>query len=273
MTKAHILGGKADPLPPLEDPRVLFWDIETMPHLTANWGKYEQNAVWVERYGYTFSYAWNWLGEDEFHVLGLDDFRGYRKDPHYDGHLIDQAWCLLDEADVVIGHNGKQFDTRKIMGRIAVHDYERGPSNFKEIDTKLVARNAGFFFSNSLNDLADELGIGRKLQTGGAELWKSIYQRQDKNSIATMKAYNVHDVELLKKVYLRLRKFDNRHPNFALIAGKPDNCPTCLADASKLIVRKHAYNQVTARLRYSCNECGSYCSGRPIFHSDIKYLQ
>jgi hypothetical protein len=159
------------------------------------------------------------------------------------------------------------------MGRIAVHDYERGPSAFKEIDTKLVAKRAGFFFSNSLDDLADELGIGRKINTGGKELWKSIYQRQDEESIAHMKTYNVHDVELLKKVYLRLRKFDNRHPNFALMAGKPDSCPTCLADPKNLIVRKYAYNQVTARIRYSCNVCGSYCSGRKIFHSDIEYVQ
>jgi hypothetical protein len=253
------------------DPRVLFWDIETMPHITANWGKYDQNAVWVESYGYTFSMAWNWLGETETHVLGLDDFPGYRKNPHYDGHLIDQAWLLLDEADIVIAHNGINFDTRKVMGRIAVHDYERGPSPFKEIDTKLVAKRAGFFFSNSLNDLADELNIGRKVQTGGAELWKSIFQRQDKESIAHMKVYNIHDVELLKKVYLRLRKFDRKHPNLALMADRPDACPKCLR-VGTLIVRKYIYANVTARVQYSCNACGSYSSGREILKSDIKYV-
>jgi RNase_H superfamily len=254
------------------EPRILLWDIETAPHRVRTWGKYDQNALWVDEYGHLLSVAWKWLGEKTTHVLGLDDFDLYDTDPCDDSILMDEIWLLLDEADVLIGHNGKNFDTRKAIGRMIAMNYDQGPSPFKEIDTKLMAKKAGFFFSNSLNDLADEMRIGRKVQTGGIDLWHRIEVDRDPKAFAHMKLYNKHDVDLLEQVYLRLRPWSKTGVNLATMADRPDACPSCLSDSGMLESKGFNYTAVSRRRRYRCRSCGANCSGRNIERLGTKYV-
>ena len=238
-------------------------------------GKFDQNVLWVDEYSHLLSIAWKWLGEKKTHVIGLDDYDLYDEDRHDDTILCDEAWLLLDEADVVIGHNGINFDTRKVMGRIISKNYERGPSQFKEIDTKLMARKAGFFFSNSLDDLADEMGIGRKINTGGKELWRAIERYEDCTAEwKHMKKYNKHDVDLLEQVYLRLRPFSRGLPNLATMADRPNACPTCLADngETNFIIRGYYTTSVGVRRSYQCKACGAYTKGRQIFQTKTQFV-
>ena len=199
----------------------------------------------------------------------MDDYDLYATEPHNDIELARLARALLDEADVVVGHNSTAFDVKKCQARMVYHQLDP-PSSFKEVDTLKQARRHFAFNGNSLDDLTRHLGIGAKGHPGLKTWFRCI--EGEPGAWKRMKAYCRQDVKLLEKLYLRLLPYMNHHPNLALIAGKPDACPKCLADAAHLIVRKYRYNGVTSRVQYQCTACRSYCAGREMLKSDVQFV-
>ena len=63
-----------------------------------------------------------------------------------DKRVLQSIWKLLDEADIVIGHNGDRFDLRKLNARFIDNDINP-PSPFRTIDTLKVARREFAFVS------------------------------------------------------------------------------------------------------------------------------
>jgi hypothetical protein len=206
------------------------------------------------------SFAWKWLGEKRTHVLALDDFPGYKRDPENDKKLVKELHRLFDEADVTIGHNGDQFDRRKANARFVANGL-LPPSPYRTVDTLKVARRHFMFSSNKLDDLGQVLGVGRKAATGGWRTWRGC-MAGDPAAWATMKKYNRQDVDLLEQVYLRLLPWMENHPNMALLSGRPDACPKCGA-AGQMVSRGtllRARSMVYAR--YQCRACGGYSQDR-----------
>src|ERR1035437_5279016 len=93
-------------------PRILFIDIETSPHLGYTWGKYEQNVIEFEREQVILCMGYQWLGK-KIKVIALPDYTNYKRDKTIDLELIKDIWKLLDEADIVVAHNGNDFDIKK----------------------------------------------------------------------------------------------------------------------------------------------------------------
>jgi len=184
-------------------PKVLIYDIETMANLGYIWGKYEQNVIKYEKEWYMLCFAYKWLDEKQTHVIALPDFKTWKKDKTDDKELITTLWKLFNEADIIIAHNGNSFDQKKSHARMLVHGLTP-PAPYVQIDTKLVAKRYFNFNSNKLDDLANILGLGRKLDTGGFELWLGCASG-DAKAWKKMKTYNRMDVILLEKVYLKLR--------------------------------------------------------------------
>lgn len=233
-------------------PRILLFDIETSPHLSYNWGKYEQNALAFKSYGTLLCFAWKWLGQDTTHVLGRPHVKNERE-------LLLRLKALLDRADVVIAHNGASFDVKMVNGYF-VHHRIKPPSPYKVIDTKLVARKYFRFVSNKLDDLGDYLHLGRKMQTGGMNLWFDC-MKGDKKAWRTMMAYNKQDVILLEKVYLCLRPYMDNHPNFNTLLNRLTSCPNC---GSKVIQSRGFDMKGLSRYRrFQCRSCGSWSHGKP----------
>jgi predicted RNA-binding Zn-ribbon protein involved in translation (DUF1610 family) len=106
-----------------------------------------------------------------------------------------------------------------------------------------------------LDDLGDYLGIGRKINTGGFELWLKC-QEGDPAAWAKMKKYNVQDVILLEKVYKKMLPFMDNHPNISLMRGLAHGCPNC--GSVKLQKRGFRYTRVSVFQQYQCQECGCY---------------
>jgi hypothetical protein len=252
-----------------DGPRILIWDIETAPNLGYTWAKWEQNVIAFQQEWYLLTIAWKWLGDKQTHVVGLDDFELYNKDPEDDYALARHAWDLFNEADLVVAHNGVAFDTKKAQARMIIHGLAP-PSPFKEVDTLRLARKHFAFTSNTLNDVCDVLGIGEKAETGGFKTWRGCL-RGDPKSWARMKRYNKKDVQLLEQLYLRLRPWANIHPNVATIAGRPDSCPKC-GGTSGMMSRGYNYTSVSRRARFRCKDCGTYVSAREIERLDTQYV-
>jgi hypothetical protein len=238
--------------------KILYYDIETAPNLSMVWGQYEQNVIAHEREWYMLCVSYRWEHEKKTHVTSLVDFPAdYKKDPENDFHVVKKLWELFDEADIVIAHNGDKFDMRKANARFVAHGL--GPASpVKSVDTLKVARRYFMFNSNKLDHLGDHLGVGRKVSTGGFETWAGC-MRGDMKYWKLMIKYAKQDVDLLRKVYMKLRPWMKNHPNLNVYDGG-QNCPTC--GSSSLQKRGVRYTQVATYQQWQCNSCKSYSRTR-----------
>ena len=202
------------------------------------------------------SFAYKWLGEKTTYVKSLPDYPLYKKDPHNDRVLIKDLWALFNEADVVIAHNGLQFDVKKSNARFMKHELPP-PKPYKIIDTKIVAKSYCKMDSNKLDDICDYFNIGRKINTGGFELWLGC-ERGEKDAWKKMCEYNKHDVVLLEKVYLRMLPYMTTHPNIGLLMGNRRACPCC--GSTHIVGEGTKITRTNIMQQWKCMECGSWSS-------------
>lgn len=239
--------------------RILFYDIETAPMLIWAWGIWEQNAIAVEKQWYIMSISYKWEGDRKPTTIALPDFELYKKDPENDRELAKKLHELFSEADLIVAHNGDKFDQKKTNTRLIYHGFTP-PSPYKTIDTLKLARKYFAFTSNRLGDLAEFLGIGKKLDTGGFGLWRDCIKYNLK-AWTKMKKYNAQDVVLLEGVYNRLRSWHSTHPNITITTGESLLCPVCGGPTTQ----KHWNNLKSYRTRrYLClnEKCGKWSSGK-----------
>jgi len=252
--KQHFLNGKSDA-------KVLLLDIENAPSLAYIWSLWKEpgSFKFVDQDWYIMSWAAKWLGGDEVVVRALPDYKGYKKNPTDDKRLLEDLWGYLDAADVIIAHNGKRFDVRKINARF-VSNGMTPPSPYKVIDTLLEARANFKFTANDLDSLGKILGVGRKVDTGGFDLWKSC-MAGDLEAWEKMKTYNAQDVQLLEDVYLALRPYMKYHPNFGIYAeDEVPMCPYC--GSSSVRASGSTSTDVSKFRKYVCQDCGAWSRGR-----------
>src|ERR1035437_5750157 len=196
-------------------PKICFFDIETAPSLGYFWGKlWETNIIDVQAPWYMLSFAYKWLGENKIHTRALPDYPIFKKDKENDKELVEDLHDLFDQADILIAHNGDRFDIRKTNARFIMQGL-RPPSPYKTIDTLKAARRHFQFESNKLNDLGQYLKLGRKLPHTGFDLWKRC-MTGEKAAWQTMRDYNARDVELLEKVYEKLKPYMTNHPDLGV---------------------------------------------------------
>ena len=246
-------------------PKILLFDIESAPSLGWVWEKYETNVLDFVNEWYLLCFAAKWL-DGKMMTYALPDFEGYKPGSENDKKLVKRLWELFDEADILIAHNGDNFDIKKANARFAYYNLPP-PSPYKTVDTLKVARRYFNFTSNKLDDLGNHLGYGRKLAHTGFHLWKGCMSG-DKKSWKHMVEYNKRDVVLLEKLYLHLRPWIQNHPNTSILAEKPDGCPNC---ASLNLQRRGWGINKTGRYRsYFCKDCGAWSQGKSIKVTNIK---
>lgn len=243
--------------------KILIYDIETNYLITKTWGIYESNAIGqgkgVIEDTQILCFAYRWYGEDETHAVAQRDFEDYVPGVNNDYSVVATLWHLFNEADIVIAHNGNRFDQKKARARMIYHNFAPH-SPFKQIDTKLVARKHFGFTSNKLDDLAKHFKIPGKLETGGIETWDGCIAG-DKNAWDLMIQYNKQDVVILEQVYQRMLGWMDNHPNLSVIVGRPESCPSCLAEGT-MISNGFKTTQTSRYRRFRCNACGAGCTER-----------
>ena len=95
----------------INKPRVLFYDIETLPNISAHFGSWNENLPYKQRIQESclLSHSWCW-GDGEIHSSILTPTEAIN---HDDERLVLELWSLLDNADIVIGHNISRYDNKK----------------------------------------------------------------------------------------------------------------------------------------------------------------
>ncbi len=236
-------------------PKVLLLDIETAPLQAYVWGMWKNDIYSDQLISDWYCLCWvaKWLGKPKIY---------WSSSQHLDGEddkwTMETLWSLLDEADVVIAHNGKRFDIPKINTRFLVNGIGP-PSPYKQIDTLTAARGAFGFSSNRLDFLAQALGLGAKLKTS-FDLWSGCLAGEAQ-SWKKMVRYNKHDVKLLEEVYLKMRPWIKSHPNLGI--HTPLVTPTCPRCGSRELVKNGTVRtNASVFQQYVCKECGGYSRDR-----------
>lgn len=238
----------------MKTPRILLLDIETAPSLGYYFDLWKEgNIVGTVRNWYILSIAWQWYGETTVHCAGLIDYSAYKKDKEDDLSLAITIHDLLDQADIVIAHNGDRFDIKKINARLLRHGFSP-PSPYKTVDTLKIAKKHFALDSNRLDAIGKYLGVGAKLPHTGFKLWEDC-MAGDKTAWNLMKRYNKQDVVLLEKVYTILKPWMTNHPNVNVFTGKQEGCPACGGDLNK---RGFSITNTGRKQRYQCKDCGGW---------------
>ena len=215
--------------PKQELPKILLFDIETALMEVYVWGLYKQRIPHTniikdkdgsEKSWFVLSWAAKWLFDDN---VQSDTVTPSESKSRNDKRILKSIWKLLDEAEIVIGHNLDRFDIRKLNARFIDNDINP-PSPFRSIDTLKVARKEFAFVSYKQDFLTKHFELENKLKTE-FQLWVDCMQG-DQARLDEMAKYNRHDVMGLEQVYLKLRPYIKNHPNLGVLVDM-DVCPTC----------------------------------------------
>lgn len=221
-------------------------DIETAPHMAAVWGLWNQNVATnqIIKTGYTICWAAKWYGEKEVHFDSI--LSGQKK-------MVRGIHELMDEADAICHYNGTKFDIPTLNKEFLLLKL-KPPSPSAQIDLLKVARKRFRLASNKLDFVASQLGIGKKVEHKGFELWLECMTK-NRESWKVMEKYNRHDVVLLEQVYERLKPWITSHPNLSVYNGHPC-CPNCGSDHSQ--ARGYQITRSMRYQRFQCAECGTW---------------
>lgn len=238
------------------DLKIAFLDIETAPSTGYIWGKWEQNVIDFIQDGYVLSYSFKWAHKPGVKVKGLPDYaETWEKSKIDDSAILADLWKDLDEADIIIAHNGDKFDLPTIFTRFVTLGM-RPPSPVQTVDTLRIARNRFKFKSNKLDDLGRDLGIGRKMKHTGFHLWLTCMQG-DLKSWNVMKRYNKRDVLLLEELYYKFLPWARVHPN--VNRSIEEQCVRC---GSENIKRDGwRFTNLRKKSQIHCLNCGGWFEG------------
>jgi len=236
-------------------PKILVFDIETSPLKAYIWATsvWNSNVNEGQVLSEWFMLTWSakWLFDDK---VMSNRLTGKEAREENDYRIVKELWNLLNEADIVIAHNGDRFDVPNMNTRFIVNQLPP-TAPYQTIDTVRIARKQFGFTHNNLNALARVFGFKVKLDTN-FDLWKRCVDGDEK-ALQRMEIYNKHDVVLLEEVYMKIRPWIHSHPNIGLYGESATPvCSNC--GSEKLSKTDKFYYTPTGKYElYTC-ECGAY---------------
>lgn len=246
-----------------DEVKILIIDIETSPGVAHVWGLFKQtvslNQLLESTRVICFAAKWHGSKEVEFYS------------DHHDGHerMIDEAWRLLDEADVLVHYNGQSFDVPHLQREFLLAG--RTPTSpFRQVDLLLAVRKQFRFMSHRLQHVSVEVGLEGKVRHSGHQLWVRC-MAGDAQAWDEMRTYNVQDVLLTEALYDKLLPWIPRHPHSGLYSGDPttDRCSRC--GCTELQKRGFAYTPLGVFQQYWCKHCGAWSrGGRALTRADVR---
>lgn len=240
--------------------KILVLDIETAPTLAWVWKRFKENIGQnqVVQEGYVLTWAAKWVGEDS---VSSDSLHLYPENLALedDKPLIESIYKMLNEADIVVAHNGDRFDMPILNARMLYHGF-KPPKPYRTIDTLKILKNRFRFPSNRLDSVCEYLGIGNKVSTGGFSLWARCMNKEVE-AFEKMVEYNIYDVILLEELYRKIAPWYPTHPNVAnYIPSDKPRCTVCAS--SDLRSDGTVSTNISTFEVHQCNSCGHWNRSR-----------
>lgn len=243
--------------------RILLLDIETSPITAYTWTLFKPTIPITAIKDSSSVLCWSakWLGSKT--ILFDSVYKSSKK------KMLEGIHALLDEADLIIHYNGDEFDL-PVLNKEFVSVEMPPPAPFKSVDLLKTVRRRFRFTSNKLDYISQSLGLGRKVEHTGFQLWVDCMNGVNK-AWSLMERYNRGDVVLLEHLYNRLLPWIPNHPNVNVFDGV-SGCPRC--GSNKLQRRGTAITNTVTYQRYQCTSCGAWSrsstkdnsSRKPAFH-------
>jgi len=234
--------------------KVLILDIETAPIRAYVWSIWNVNVGinQIQSDWFCLTWAAKWLFEDKVYSAKLKPEEVKNEN---DKRIIEGIWKLINEADIVIAHNGEKFDIPKLNTRFIINGLQP-PLPYQQIDTLKHIRRQFGFTSNKLDYVNKLLNLERKKETN-FELWEKC-MKGDVKALKEMEDYNIQDVRILEETYLLIRAWIKPHPNMGLfiLDEKEERCPSCGANEMKDMGKLY-YTSANAYELRKCSNCGA----------------
>ena len=239
--------------------KILMLDIETSPIHFRAWrpGRQYVSYKQITKQRYVICWAAKWLYSNQ--ILGecVTPKESLKRD---DKRIVKPAWDLMNEADIVIGHNVRAFDIKQLNARFIGENVAGGvpPMNYCTIDTLAISRRNFNLPSHSQDFLTKYLHLPEKFDTD-ITLWVGCEEGNEED-LKYMFKYCKQDVFGNEELYLKLRPWIRSHPNVAIYGDLQDQrCPACGSDnievLGEYVTPMNTYDS------YRC-ECGALSRDR-----------
>lgn len=168
--------------------------------------------------------------------------------------MLEGIHALMSEADAIVTYNGDKFDLPVLTGEFVLAGMNPPPP-VTSIDVYRTVR--GFRLGiHKLGYVGPLLQVGAKVKHAGFGLWKAV-MAGDPKARATMRRYNIQDVVMLEKLYLRVLPFIKNHPHMG--STSKNGCPAC--SSTKVQSRGFRRTRCFKIQRLQCQDCGSWHQG------------
>lgn len=236
-------------------PNIILFDIETSPMLTATFSLYPEsiNHTSIVQDWFIMSAAWKTLRSKTTHSTSINDFKRKGKDDDYG--VVKKLREALVDADIIIGHNLKKFDVKKLNARIIFHGLEPLPK-INVIDTLTEIKKIAQFSSHRLDYLGNHLVGQGKLETSPG-LWLKAMDGNRK-AVKELVGYNIIDVVRLEEIYLKIRSYI-KHPHIGVYqSDRNESCPNCGSTEFENYSKIRYTISGIQKIQKQCKECHSY---------------
>lgn len=253
-------------------PVVKIIDVETAPEIVYNFRRFKAfiSPGQVISRGYLLSYSSADLVTGEVEGKNLTDYPLFDIDHTDDWELCLDLWNLLDQADIIVAHNGIKFDRAYINQRFAYHGMQP-PSHYVVVDTLKAAKKQFALPANSLEEMCLYFQTENfKLDNEGFNLWKECREGQ-RDAFERMQTYNDGDVLSLRDLYIKILAWIPQHPNMsAYYKDEKVRCSRCGSEHIEVIEGKQYHTAVSSFNIIRCHDCGGMSRDRANLRSKGK---
>lgn len=232
--------------------KILLFDLETAPIIAAVWSLWKVNISIDQVLKDSCLICWTgkWLFEPNTFGDCLTPEEAKNRD---DARITRTLWDALNEADIVIAHNGRKFDAL-VANTFFLKQGLMPTRPYEIIDTLDVAKKSFRFTSNKLDFINRQLKLPEKKETK-FKLWLACMEG-DLVSLNEMYSYCKNDTEILEEVYVILRPYIKAHPNMGFYTENDYLiCPTC---GHHTVEEYGTYSTpVNQYIAYRCAHCGA----------------
>ena len=247
------------------EPKILLWDLETskakVEGYTYSRKQYSSFLPdsWITRPVWIHAAAWKWLDKNTVNSTSvLKDKERFEADYTDDYQVVKTLYNLMFDADIIVAHNGDNFDTKILNARLLYHGFDPLPKMLS-IDTLKLARRRFKIESNSLRYLAKYLDVALKDDSPN---WEKVARGCPKEIKASEK-YCRQDIRALEGIYKRLAPWNESAPNMnAFSAHEHDVCAKPDCGHWDLEHRGYRITKAGKYKRYQCKACGGWSQGK-----------
>ena len=240
----------------MSDIRIISLDCETGPHYSAHFGRWNENIGYAKtiQEGRVISYSAKTLNQKTVRGKSIRSVGQLT--------MLEDLYEEIDKADAIISYNGDKFDLKRINSEFLRQGWSP-PSPVHSIDLYKEVRRQFGFSSNKLDDILAELGLERKLEHAGMELWIDCTWYDKPAAWREMLKYNKQDVVVTEELYHYMSGWIKNHPNLALwMEPEYDDEGNiklrCQCGSTDLRFKGYKHTKVMGYKQYRCNNCGRY---------------